>query len=223
LSRVQVIEHGCERRRVIVIDDFLPDPDAMVQAAAALAFEQSPTAYPGLRSPVEPAVSLPMWRRVAPLVQQAFGFVSELTRMTAYYSLITTPPEALRPIQRLPHFDGSGPFRIAMVHHLSRQPRGGTAFYRHRGTGFETIDEDRLTPYQAAVEHDLLRHGLPEAAYVAGDTPLYERIGHVQARFNRAIVYLGHALHSADVPQGTPLLPDPSAGRFSINTFAWAE
>jgi hypothetical protein len=223
LSKVHLIEQGRERLRVIVIDDFLPDPDAVVDAAAALAFSSSPTAYPGLRAPVAPGVSLPTWNRLAPLVQQVFGFVSELTRMSAYYSLITTPPEALRPVQRLPHFDGFGPFRIAVVHHLSRQARGGTAFYRHRGTGFETIDAQRLPPYQAAVDEELQRHGLPEAGYAAGDTPLYERIGLVQARFNRAIVYLGHALHSADVPAGTPLVADPGAGRFSINTFAWAE
>ncbi len=208
---------------MIVIDDFLPDPDAVVDAAAALEFAPSPTAYPGLRSPVAPAVSLPTWRRLAPLVEQAFGFVSELTRMTAYYSLITTPPEGLEPLQRLPHFDGVGPFRIAVVNYLSRHARSGTAFYRHRSTGFETIDGDRLPPYQAALNQDVQRHGLPRAAYIAGNTPLYERIGHVQARFNRAIVFLGHALHSADVPPDTPLLAEPAAGRFSINTFAWAE
>jgi hypothetical protein len=73
------------------------------------------------------------------------------------------------------------------------------------------------------LDEDVQRHGLPKAAYAAGDTPLYERIGHVQGRFNRAIVFLGHALHSADVPAGTPLLADPGAGRFSINTFAWTE
>ena len=208
---------------MIVIDDFLPEPDAVVAAAAALDYAPGPTAYPGLRSPVAPAVTLPTWRRLAPLVQQAFGFASELTRLSAYYSLITTPPEALKPVQRLPHFDGFGPFRIAVVHHLSRHALGGTAFYRHRGTGFETIDEGRLPPYQAAVNEELQRLGLPEAGYVAGDTALFERIGHVQARFNRAIVYLGHALHSADVPAGTPLVADPASGRFSINTFAWAE
>lgn len=208
---------------MIVIDDFLPDPQAMVTAAGALEFSPSRTAYPGVQSPVGPEVSLAIWDRLAPLVQQAFGFVPQLTRMNAFYNLITTPPEALKPVQRLPHFDGYGPFRIAVVHHLSRHARGGTAFYRHRSTGFETIDAERMPAYQAAVNAELLRHGLPEAAYVAGDTPLYERIGHIRARFNRAIVYLGHALHSADVPAGTPLVTDPGAGRFTVTTFAWAE
>jgi hypothetical protein len=223
LPEIRIFEQGLESSPVVVIDDFLPDAEAVADAAAALHFSPGRAAFPGLQSPLAPEVSRPIWERLAPHVQQSFGFAGRLTRMSAYYSLITTPPEALEPVQRLPHFDGFGPFRIAVVHHLSRRPHGGTAFYRHRSTGFETIDASRLPAYQSAVNAELQRDGPPPAGYAAGDTPLYERIGEVEARFNRAVVYLGHALHSADVPADTPLLADPAAGRFSINTFAWAD
>jgi hypothetical protein len=161
--------------------------------------------------------------RLMGLIQQVFDLTEPLNRMESYYSLVTTPPGRLAPIQRLPHFDGLGAQRIAMVHHLSRAERGATAFFRHRRTGFETIDAARLPAYNRAVNVELRRGAMPPAAYLDGDTPIYERIGRYAARYNRLLIYRGNTLHGAETPDALPLTDDPATGRFSINTFIWLE
>jgi hypothetical protein len=123
----------------------------------------------------------------------------------------------------MPHFDGLGARRIAILHHLSRNGGGATSFYRHRATGFETLSEARLPAYNAAVNAELARSGLPAPAFIDGDTPIYERIARYEARFNRLLVYRGNTLHSGSVAPGRPLPADPHTGRFSINTFIWLD
>jgi hypothetical protein len=110
-----------------------------------------------------------------------------------------------------------------VLHHLSRAEKGGTAFYRHRSTGFETMNAERLPAYNAAVNTEMLRFGVPQASYASKDTPFYEQIAYYPARFNRMLIYRGATLHSADVPEDAPLTADPRTGRFSINTFLWLE
>src|SRR5215211_7132380 len=99
-----------------------------------------------------------------------------------YFSIVTTEPEALAPIQRLPHVDGLEPDRIAILVFLSGTSGSGTAFYRQRATGFETLDTDRFPRFEAALRAGVVEHGLPPPAYIAGDTPLYERIALYEAR-----------------------------------------
>ena len=57
------------------------------------------------------------------------------------------------------------------------------------------------------------------AAYIAGDTPLYEQIAAYEARPNRALIYRSHALHCAAIPAWAALPADPASGRLSVNAF----
>lgn len=223
VAEVRVFRHGREQQPVIVIDNFAADPQAMVESARALDWKPIGPNFPGVRHPTPPDMVAQARERLMGLIQQVFELKDPLNRMESYYSLVTTPPGRLQPIQRLPHFDGLGAQRIAMVHHLSRAERGATAFFRHRSTGFETIDEARLPAYNRAVNLELMRQGLPEARYLDGDTPLYQRIGRYEARFNRLLIYRGATLHGAEAPDALPLTDDPATGRFSINTFIWLE
>jgi hypothetical protein len=218
-----VYVQGRERQPVIVIDGFAADPDAMVEAARGLDFRPIGPNFPGVRHPTPPDRVAQARERLMGLIQQVFQLKDPLNRIESYYSLVTTPPGQLQPIQRLPHFDGLGAQRIAMVHHLSRAERGATSFFRHRGTGFETIDEARLPAYNRAVNLELMRGGMPPAGYLQDDTPLYERIGRYEAKYNRLLIYRGNTLHGAEAPDALPLTDDPASGRFSINTFIWLE
>jgi hypothetical protein len=219
----RVVRHGREQQPVIVIDNFAPDPDRIVAHAAAQSWRPIGPVFPGVRVPTPPEFVAETRLALLPLIQKVFALDQPLNRIESYYSLITTPREQLTPIQRLPHIDGLGARRIAMVHHLSRAEQGGTAFYRHRSTGFETIDQARIGPYNLAVNRELARHGLPVADYVGGDTALYEQIGHHEARFNRLLIYRGDTIHGAHVPADVALTGDPRTGRFSINTFIWLD
>jgi len=218
-----VFRQGREQQPVIVIDDFASDPDAIVEAARGADWRRIGPYFPGVRHPTPPAMVAEARERLMGLIGEVFELQDPRNRIESYYSLVTTPAQTLEPLQRLPHFDGLGARRIAMVHHLSRAERGATAFWRHRSTGFETMDEARLPAYNRAVNAEVMRQGLPPARYLDGDTPLYERIGRYEAKFNRLLIYRGNTLHGAEIPEGTLLTDDPATGRFSINTFIWLE
>ena len=221
--RLEIHRHGREQEPVIVIDDYARDPEALVAEAAALAFAPIGASFPGVRAPAPEALVLSIRHSLAPLIRQTFGLADELDRIESYFSLVTRTAAELSLIQRLPHFDGVGPARIAVLHHLGRSGRGGAAFFRHRSTGFETITEDRLPLYNQAVNAELRRFGPPPPAYLAGDTPISARIACYEARFNRLLVYRGNTLHGAEIPPDLPLPADPRTGRFSVNTFIWLD
>ncbi len=214
-----MVRQGNEQQPVVVIDDFAPDPEILIERAARLPYGPMGRAFPGVRAKTEVEVLAPMFRRIEPVIGEVFGVTEGMERIASYYSLVTTPPSQLQLLQRLPHFDGVGAVCLAMVHHLSRAETGGTAFYRHRSTGFETITAERLPRYNQAVSLELARLGQPPAQYVSGDTALYEQIALHEARFNRLILYRGTTLHSAQIPADAALSADPRCGRFSINTF----
>ena len=215
----QVHHVGHERQPVIVIDGFVPEPQALIDEAAALEYATIGVHYPGLRSPVPAARLRSFLPQIVDLVCSTFDCGSQLQVLEAYYSLVTTRPTALTPIQRLPHFDGLERERIALLHFLSTDHSSGTAFYRHRSTGFESVDALRYPQFSAAVARDAALHGLPQPAYISADTPMYEQIAHFEGSFNRALIYRGHVLHCALLPEAISYSPDPRAGRLTVNTF----
>jgi len=59
----------------------------------------------------------------------------------------------------------------------------------------------------------------PAAAYVTGDTPLFERIAGVEGSYNRALLYRSYCLHSGAIAPGAALLSDPAKGRLTVTGF----
>jgi hypothetical protein len=218
-TRAILHHQGSERRPLIAIDEFWPDPDALREDAASLRMTAIGPHYPGVRAEVPPRLAETMRRRIAPLLAEHFGLDPAPAVSEAYYSLVTTSPADLAPIQRLPHFDGVESRRIAVLLFLGHGEQGGTAFYRQRATGFESVDAARLDRFRTALERDVQTHGVPEAEYIAGDTPFYECIAVQPARFNRALVYAGNTLHCAYLPPEVVLNSDPLAGRLTLNLF----
>jgi hypothetical protein len=137
----------------------------------------------------------------------------------ALYSIATTPSAELILPQRIPHIDGVEDGRIAIIHYLSHEAYGGTAFYRHRSTGFETVDAARHPGYVAALIEDFAAHGQPAPAYIQGDTAVFEAIARYDAVFNRALIYRSNLLHCAVLPNDTPLPADVRSGRLTVASF----
>ncbi|HEX8484033.1 DUF6445 family protein [Sphingomonas sp.] len=218
-AAVRVEHQGSEAQPVIVIDDMLAAPERWRDLAAQAAYRQIGPHYPGLRALVPAAAAIEMRVELAALIGDTFALAPVPQVFECYFSIVTTPPEALAPIQRLPHVDGLEPDRLAILIYLSGADQGGTAFYRQRKTGFETVDAARFPAFDAALRTGVAEHGLPPAAYIAGDTPLYEQIAAYEARPNRALIYRSHALHCAHIAAGTLLPADPQTGRLSINSF----
>ena len=217
--RVRVEAIGRERQPVVVIDDCLADFEAWRAAAAGERFVAIGPYYPGVRAHVARDWADALRAELAPVVAEAFALDRVPPLVDCFYSIVTTPPSALAPIQRLPHIDGLEPDRLAILIYLSGEAQGGTAFFRQRATGYETIDAARFPAFEAALHAGVSANGLPPTAYIAGDTPLYEQVAEVEARPNRAIIYRSHLLHCARIPAGAPLSPDPRDGRLTVNAF----
>lgn len=216
---IRVDRIGTELQPVVVIEQFSPDPERLVAEAASLKFEPMGEYYPGVRAPVTQAYFeglAPVLKRV---MGEVFGARSRLNVNRALYSLATTPPAELTLAQRIPHIDTVEPGRIAILHYLSHGAHEGTAFYRHRSTGYEAVDAARHRAYLDALKSDFAEHGEPAPAYIRGDTPIFEQIAAYEARFNRALIYRSSLLHCAVLPNDAPLPADPRTGRLTVASF----
>jgi hypothetical protein len=210
---------GDEGQPIVVVDGFHPDPDPLRAAAGTAPFDRAHHHYPGIRAPL-PADYFARVRPVLAMVlREVFGHAGSIDLIDASFSIVTTPPAELTIEQRLPHIDAVQPGRIALVHYLSLDGGDGTAFFRHRASGFETIDGDRSDGYLAMLNAELGEAGLPPHAYIHDSTALFERIAQVDAHYNRAVIYRSAILHSGAIRPDAPLDADPLTGRLTVTAF----
>jgi Family of unknown function (DUF6445) len=222
-------EIGFERPKVVVIDAFAPNPEDLVDAAVEVARlrAESATYYPGLRHVIggEDAVAEALvdglLERAAPILGAAFQ-IKRFMPVESSFCLVTTRPHELAAQQRLPHFDRSDPGFIALLLYLCRAEHGGTAFFRHRATGFERISPDRVRAYDAARSLEESRLPAPPMRYFSAGDERFERIAAFEARPNRLLIYQGSLLHSGSIPEDFAFSADPRLGRLTLNMFVQA-
>jgi hypothetical protein len=218
--RVQLRHVGQERQPLLVVDDVLADPDAMIEAARAADFHAPPhTHYPGLNANLPESYYRTVVTALRGPIAVAFGLPSEAyLKYFGFFALATTGVADAQPIQKIPHHDGPDPARLAMVHYLCRGEHGGTGFFRHKATGFESIDQPRQESYVAIAQAQLAAAGVGGATFAGSDMADYDLIGEARCVFNRLIVYRNHVLHSALLsPRGAAA--DPRLGRLTANGF----
>lgn len=213
------IDHvGRARAPVLVVENAWPDPQQLIEAAAARSdYSVRSLYYPGVRSSAPPDYVRGSVAMLQDLIRSTFDLAGELAITDSTFSLVLTPPQQLVPFQRVPHFDSADPNRIAVLHYLS--DRGGTSFYRHRKSGIEIVTADLQERYMRLVNTEVNTIGMPPAEYVDGDTPLFERTARYDAVFNRMLIYRGCMLHSVNVPPGFVPDANPRTGRLTVNTF----
>lgn len=214
---------GHEREPIVIIDGFSSNPAALVEDAAARAFSPRGPHYPGVRVALAGGYLTERMDLLQRLLGDVFGLRGGASLVECNFSLVTTPPGALSVMQRLPHFDAADPGRIAILHYLCGPAGGGTAFYRHRSSGFETVSPSRMEDYSGMLEAEMAQAGAPPADYMRADTALFEQTFRVGAAFNRLVIYRGWTLHTGLIPAGHPLPADPRTGRLTINTFLQAQ
>lgn len=214
---------GQERRIVAVIDNFLIEPmllhKAAIENASFKEHIESGNYYPGIRAAIPPEYSVAVSDGLKDFFSEVFDIpVNRKARMTSCYSLTTTKPESLSVLQRLPHFDSFDSDFFAVLHYLCDEDCGGTAFFRHQRTGFESLDRERMKEYWPIVEQEL-QHGEPRAAYADGEIKYYEKTAEFSARYNRLLIYRGKMLHAGIVKGEKGLSENPAVGRLTANTF----
>lgn len=218
-AKVSVERIGNEGEPLVVIDNFTGQPERLRDLGVRSYYYPAGVDYPGIRAPADPSyldIRRDLMMRV---MGQVFGLSRSIQCEVAAFSVVSLAPEELNARQRIPHHDHSDPGRVAIMHYLDGPESGGTAFYRHKRTGFETIHPEREAAYSQALEEDAREYGDPPVAYPSADTPGFEQIGAVEARVDRVALYRGRQLHSGIIPDAGALSDDPAKGRLTVNMF----
>lgn len=216
---VKVRNMGREGEPLVVIDGFSGDVDALLVEGRAAQYQHAGASYPGIRSWADPSYLDRRRDLMMQVMSRVFGFTKGVRLDASTFSLVTLGEHELHPLQRIPHYDHAGGEVVAIMHYLLGPESGGTAFYRHRRTGFETVTHDREDAYNAALAMDERQHGMPPAQFCYGDTAWFELIDEVQAAPDRLVLYRGRQLHSGVIPDPSVLSSDPRKGRLTINMF----
>lgn len=210
---------------VVLIDGFSGDSERVARIAEALAPfpAQQGSFYPGVRRLITRADAdadhyvSESCQRAAQFIAGAFA-VDRFELLEASFSMVTTVPRDLHPVQRAPHFDSTDPNHLALLHYL-RVPEGsGTAFYRHRTTGIEQVTEANVARFAAAAGAQAARLP-PDTGYISGSDEHFEQIGLVEAVPDRLVIYQGGLLHSGLIPPDMTFSAEPRAARLTANIF----
>jgi hypothetical protein len=205
-----------------VVDNFISHPELLINTAKELQFEKNSPFYPGVRVTVPADYQQLIVSELQDTLRDFFNLpITPLSFSVCHYSIVTSLPQQLKLLQRIPHFDSVDKNGLAAVHYLFKGNMGGTSFYRHRKTGFETIDDSRQLEYYQSLENENDGPDMPKlaAGYINGDTALFECIEQQPAVFNRLIVYRRNSLHSGAIPPDYNFSEDPLVGRLTISSF----
>ncbi|HEU4625322.1 MAG TPA: DUF6445 family protein [Steroidobacteraceae bacterium] len=217
---VRKLTVGAERFPLLVVDDFVANADELVDYAVTQTFTVQGRYYPGIRCVAPPRYQQFLLATLGSAMLECLGVARGSLRLSmCHFSIVTTPADRLELPQRIPHVDSLAKHGLASIHYLFRKDLGGTAFYRHRSTGFESIDESRNERYLRTLEAECAGALAPGPGYINGDTPLFEQIGRQDGIFNRLLLYPRNVLHSGCIAHDFVPDPDPRTGRLSINSF----
>jgi hypothetical protein len=114
--------------------------------------QQSAGSFPGIVTPLTKDYEDMLWAQLQRLdLEKLFdGWLStsiEHKWNNAFYGLVCLSPSSLAPSHKIPHIDGVGGGKLALVHYINRWPAatsvvngtddasGGTAFYKETTTG----------------------------------------------------------------------------------------
>lgn len=213
---------GAHSSPVVVVDDMSADVGAIVDIAEVLA--PFPAAkgvyYPGLRRRITPSDEAAYayvertLEAAAPFVAGAFD-ADRFDLIEASFSMVTTRPGDLQPVQRAPHFDSTDPDYLAVLHFLTGPQEAGTAFYRQRSTGVERVDDVNLARFVTAAR----RESEALDGYTWGSNRYFEQVAAFEAVPDRLLIYQGALLHSGLIPPDLAFSPKPREGRLTANFF----
>lgn len=220
-ATVTVERLGREGEPLVIIDNFTGQPERLRAMGLAAQYHPAGVDYPGIRALADPSYLDLRRELMMQVMARVFGLARGISCEIAAFSLVTLAPEQLTLRQRIPHHDHSDAGRVAIMHYLDGPASGGTAFFRHRRTGFEAITPAREAAFAAALVEDEREYGPPPPGYPLGDSDAYEQIGAVEARPDRMALYRGRQLHSGIIPDPAALSADPAKGRLTVNMFLY--
>lgn len=232
-ARRHILQIGAEKTRVILIDDAMQSIDAVKQLACEQTYStETHTYYPGVRAPCPHLLREAIIAASAEIIRQAYYLPPQQTfsDQGSWLSIANTPPEILDPLQKFPHFDSHSQRDFAVMLYTNEQDFQGTGFYRHRPTGFENITAARWPTFKASRDAANAILGGSESlsetrstGYFSDSTNEFERLGKIDYRANRLVVYPGTLLHSGLIDPARDLSANPATGRLTVNVFIRAD
>lgn len=214
--------YGSDGEAVVIIDDFIKDFNAIRKIGQTSQYQSNGGFYPGIQAVANGYYLQERGPLLLEILRDVFDYSKGIQVESCTYSLVSKAAKDLHQLQRIPHYDDQNPKLFALLHYVQGPEDAGTAFYRHKRTGFEHITPMRAQDYQTALEVDIQEYGEPPAEYIKGETTAFELMLKVKAKPNRAILYRGRTLHSGIIPKSLTLTTDPKIARMTINTFLWA-
>jgi hypothetical protein len=216
-ANVEKIAHQDPEICVYVVDDFMENPQELVDYAKSKAYfgkvGADRTAYPGIRDRLPSNYE----RALAEVMERVFPECRPIISR-CMLSLTTLDAGQLHAAQKIPHVDTASDDQYASVHYLCDQRHGGTALYRYLPRN--TI---RIRSGDGAVVQEMIQavHDHPEEhqGYLIGNTQFYKQELVVEAKFNRLVIYPGNLLHCALLTSPESLNPDASRGRLTVASF----
>jgi hypothetical protein len=215
---------GREKTPLLVIDNFIRDAQLLVDFCVAnTSFGKVDNFYPGLRMAAPRMYIYAINHYLAELLSNIFGLTQQkIAGGKSLYSMVVTRPDELEINQCLPHIDSYLSGDLACVHYLCGKEKGGTSLYRHRKTGYEKLTSDNIDHYkQAVVDEGALE--MEKKTYMNGSNKYFEQIAHIDAMFNRMIIYPSNILHSGNISSDFDFNPDPLKGRLTLNSFIFCK
>lgn len=225
-AEVELVRVGRTGIKVNVIDNVLRDPEGVAALGLAQSYaEDRGNLYPGVRAAVPESFSTAFRAWLTPILQRSGMLESHraISRDMSFFSAVTTASKDLLPIQCIPHYDSTDPSLLAAVIYLCDPKFSGTAFYRHRRTGYEEITEATVSNYKLALNTEMRIHGAPQKSYINGDGLLFEEVFASELKFNRAIVYPARILHAAKIEQQFNPPKDRSEWRLTVTALLVAD
>ncbi len=217
---------GKGKHKILVLDDFLDNPEEVIAAACDIApFELAPktTYYPGIRKYILPNMIGArgyvdvISEALLPIMAHFYGAKSiEIDEPS--FSMVTFKESELSQIQTVPHFDDLDENFFAILHYLSPVHNSGTSLYRHNETGIEKVNSQNRDQYIETLSKQLSAKMRPQK-YMLGSDELFTEIYNIEGVFNRVAIYQGAILHSGNIAPDENLSSDPKSGRLTTNIF----
>jgi len=212
------------RHFCLVVDDALIDPAGLVQFAAERRGEFSAvdfSYYPGIYWMAPAALTAQLAELFRSHARRYFD-ARRCIETICRYSIVTLPPQELRPIQWLCHRDDVGldaalSMQASVLYLFDDPALGGTGFFVPTRGADETgaLFADAKTSSASAFA---AKYGLAPG-YAQQSDAWFRRIGGIAAKWNRLIIYDGGMLHASEIGAADRLSADPRTGRLTLNGF----
>jgi hypothetical protein len=212
----------------VIVDDFLTDPDMIVDYACRHPHEFSHPniGYPGVQIRVNDDAMGDIYGFVRSKMSRLYAFMRSKIGIRSLLSLVTAAPSELSLLQRICHVDPNadlGRAKYAALIYLFRDERlGGTSFYRWRNEelvwqGREMLRNDPAKGEEFFKHHFATFREPPR--YMTTSNDVAELLYTVPPKFNRFVFYSGDVPHTGTIEAPELLSAEPSKGRLTLNLF----